>query len=158
MDATACGQAGHLVEVAPPDRAAFGTREDERAGLVLGEGGEMSAQGRDDRLGNADDASTSLGLGRPEEHFAGGPFDVRGPDPDRACIQVEIAPPKRGHLAPPEAGERGEQHQGVEPAVLRAVGAAVTSHCPQRPFGLGPAWRTPLVTCASRRARRNRSR
>jgi hypothetical protein len=44
----------------------------------------MSAQGWDDRIGNADDASTSLGLERLEEHFAGGPFDVRGPDPDRA--------------------------------------------------------------------------
>ena len=68
---------GHLVEVATPQRTTLDAREDERAGLVLDEGGEMSAQGRDDRIRNADDAATGAcgtagsvpaaasGLGRP---------------------------------------------------------------------------------------------
>ncbi len=92
----------------------------------------------DDRVGDADDAATGLGLGRAEEHFAGRSLHVGGPDSDCSPVQVDVAAPERRRFAPAQAGEGGEEHQGVEPAVMGAVGATLTGHHPQRPLGLGP--------------------
>ena len=56
---------GHLVEVATPQRAALDAGEDERARLVIHVHRQMIAKRRDDGVGDADDASTGFGFGRP---------------------------------------------------------------------------------------------
>jgi hypothetical protein len=82
---------GHLVEVAPPQRAAFGARECQRAWVVLCEYGQVLAERRDDHLRDADDPAACSGIRRPEEHFAGRPLDIGGPYPDGARVQVKAS-------------------------------------------------------------------
>jgi len=76
------------------------------------------------------DAAARLGLGRPEQDFAGRSLHERGPDAHGASGQVQIAAPQRGHFAPAQAGERGQQDQGAESAIVVAVGPAVVGHPP----------------------------
>jgi hypothetical protein len=52
-------------------------------------------------------------------------------------LQIKVAPGQRGYLAPSQAREGGEQHQGAEPAVLLAVGPALIGQLPQCPLGNG---------------------
>ena len=80
IDSTACGQADILFEVASPQRTASGAGEDQRARVVFGEDGQVLAERRDDHLGDADDPAACPGLRPPDEHFAGRPLDVGGPD------------------------------------------------------------------------------
>jgi hypothetical protein len=65
----------HPVEVAPPQRAAHRAGEDQCSGLVLDEDCQVLAQYRDDRLGNAHDATARPGLGWPMQNLPGGAFD-----------------------------------------------------------------------------------
>ncbi len=55
----------HLVEVAPPQRAALGARENQRARVVSGEGSQVLAEGGDDHVGMPTTRRPALDLGGP---------------------------------------------------------------------------------------------
>lgn len=59
-------------------------------------------------------------------------LDEGRPDANRPGVEIDVRTTKRAHLAPSQAGEGGEEHQGAEPSILRAAGPAVHAELPQR--------------------------
>jgi hypothetical protein len=55
---------------------------------------------------------------------------TRRPDPHGARLQVDIAAPQRGHFAPSQAGEGGQQDERQVAPVMVAVGPVVVGHLP----------------------------
>ena len=73
----------------------------------------MRGQVQRDQLGYRHDAHTGLGLRRPEREPAAVALVQLPGNPDGPGLGVDVGTPQRRQLAPPQAGEGGEQHQGA---------------------------------------------
>lgn len=119
---------GAAAEVAAPQRLTLGTGEHEPVVTGRGKGHDVPGKVRCDHRRNGHGPVTGLRFGRPECEAAAALLAELPGYPDCACLEVDVGPTQRGQLAPAQAAENGEQHQGAVPIGHRAglIGRSVS--------------------------------
>ena len=107
------GRPEAAAEVGMPERPAARAGEHEPVLPRPGVRHDVRGQVRRDQLGYRHCALTRLGLQRAEREPAAVPLVELPRNLDGPGLDVDVGAPQRRQLTPPQAGERGEQHQGA---------------------------------------------